>query len=284
VSDSAHGPFPSDETLAAFVDGRLDGDTRQRVIEHVADCVDCRDVVVFDRRFAESEARGEVRPFRRRQAILLAVAAAIVAVIAVAVIRIVIRDRENAGITALAAAAPPFRAFEGRVAAMPYRPPETTYRGDNANADDSGSWRAMSVGETIRKDAAANPTVANLHALGVAYLTLAKPKDAVTALEAAIRKEQDGKSVADAIASTRDDVLLNDLSAAYVANDDATNALRCAERAWALRHTAPAAWNRAIAATNLRMTDRAKSAWNDYLSLDGGSPWAAEARTRLQKL
>jgi anti-sigma factor RsiW len=35
-----HSAFPSDETLAAFIDGRLDEETRKRVVAHVADCED----------------------------------------------------------------------------------------------------------------------------------------------------------------------------------------------------------------------------------------------------
>jgi anti-sigma factor RsiW len=39
---------PSDETLAAFIDGRLKGaDSRAVVVDHIADCAECRDVVVM---------------------------------------------------------------------------------------------------------------------------------------------------------------------------------------------------------------------------------------------
>src|SRR5260221_13409487 len=37
--------FPSDETLAAFLDGNLDPDTRRRVIEHMTICEECYSVV-----------------------------------------------------------------------------------------------------------------------------------------------------------------------------------------------------------------------------------------------
>src|SRR5260221_5655479 len=40
-----HTGFPSDETLAAFLDGNLDPDTRRRVIEHMTTCEECYSVV-----------------------------------------------------------------------------------------------------------------------------------------------------------------------------------------------------------------------------------------------
>jgi hypothetical protein len=37
---------PDAETLAAFIDGRLWGAARAVVVEHIADCAECRDVVL----------------------------------------------------------------------------------------------------------------------------------------------------------------------------------------------------------------------------------------------
>ncbi len=44
-----HSPFPTDETLAAYIDGRLDEETRKRVVEHMAECPECLDVVMGGR-------------------------------------------------------------------------------------------------------------------------------------------------------------------------------------------------------------------------------------------
>src|SRR3954469_21413671 len=41
-----HSPFPSDETLAAYIDGRLDEETRRRVVEHMAECPVCLDLAI----------------------------------------------------------------------------------------------------------------------------------------------------------------------------------------------------------------------------------------------
>src|ERR1043166_4235240 len=41
-----HTGFPSDETLAAFIDGRLDPETRGKVIAHMTTCSECYSVFV----------------------------------------------------------------------------------------------------------------------------------------------------------------------------------------------------------------------------------------------
>jgi len=41
-----HSGFPSDETLAAFIDGTLDPDERQRVLDHLVTCDECRNNVL----------------------------------------------------------------------------------------------------------------------------------------------------------------------------------------------------------------------------------------------
>ncbi len=37
---------PSEETLAEFIDGRLDPEARRSVVEHLAVCGECRDIVM----------------------------------------------------------------------------------------------------------------------------------------------------------------------------------------------------------------------------------------------
>jgi anti-sigma factor ChrR (cupin superfamily) len=58
-----HSPFPSNENLTAFIDGKLDKATRLRVMEHMASCAECLDVLLVanelkpPNRTAESWAR-----------------------------------------------------------------------------------------------------------------------------------------------------------------------------------------------------------------------------------
>lgn len=46
---------PSEETLASFIDRRLDREARRRLIEHMSVCVDCREVVVTAAAFKAGE-------------------------------------------------------------------------------------------------------------------------------------------------------------------------------------------------------------------------------------
>src|SRR5260370_42382657 len=51
-----HTGFPSDETLAAFIDGRLDPETRGQVIAHMATCPECYSVFMSATEMAEVTA------------------------------------------------------------------------------------------------------------------------------------------------------------------------------------------------------------------------------------
>ncbi len=89
---------PDVETLAAFAEGALDGVARQRVVEHVADCPDCYELVAGTARFLDEEARGPaadpapsptvLRPAPGRWRSRLAVAATLAAAAAAALLLI----------------------------------------------------------------------------------------------------------------------------------------------------------------------------------------------------
>ena len=71
-----HAEFPSDETLAAFIDGRLDPEMRRRVVEHMATCPECYDVVLGANEMRSAQSAGSVVPFRRSRTAVIALAAA----------------------------------------------------------------------------------------------------------------------------------------------------------------------------------------------------------------
>jgi putative zinc finger protein len=80
-------PHPENATLAAFLDGKLAGAERQRVVEHLADCTECYEVFVGTARFLEEEGKGGVlpwpgtrRPWWRRRRGLTAAAAGVAAI------------------------------------------------------------------------------------------------------------------------------------------------------------------------------------------------------------
>jgi CHAT domain-containing protein len=285
-----HAAFPSDETLAAFIDGKLDEATRRRVIEHMATCAECYDVVL-----GANELRGatNVVPFQRRRygvISLVAAAAAVVVALFVGPIRERLMPRQKSGLAALAEVAPKERNVEGRLSGFPYRPLKPVKRGVGGGEEGTtaNDLKLQSVASQIGEAAEANPTPENLHQYGVALLLLGKP-DAISRLEEAVHKETGEAALLDAIHGSKNASLLSDLSAAYVSRGQRTAtsqdfllANEAADRAWKLEPTAEHAWNRAMAIEHLGGGGHAIKAWNDYLQLDPSSTWSAEARKHIR--
>lgn len=129
----------------------------------------------------------------------------------------------------------------------------------------------------LQKAAEQEPSVVNLHALGIAYLLAGDVRAGIEALE---RAESAGSPSA---------ALLSDLSAAYLLRadlsarpEDLPRALDAAERALVLAPASPESlFNRALALQKLALAD-ASSAWRVYLEVDGRSPWAEEAKRHLE--
>jgi hypothetical protein len=261
---------PPDETLAAFADGRLDATARQEVIEHVADCAECRDTILLASELAGAEAN-VVRPasFGRRAAPLLAVAAAILLLLAVPPIRERIFGRSGMSALVHIGESMHQRPGEARLsAAFPYREAKDPTRGTGEDEDYALELAVSEAAERAEK----RPTQDNLHALGVAHLLQGSGPEAVAALERA------------QAAGTPDAALLSDLAAAYLAVAEDQRALEVADRAWAAGKIPAAAWNRALALEKLRRTRDALAAWESYVALDPDSQWTGEARTHIEKL
>jgi len=286
-----HTGFPSDETLAAFIDGRLDAETRAKVIAHMTTCSECYSVFLSA---TEMPSRAAARDAWRPRRAWIAVATTTVAAgIACAIVITPVRDRilhhEN-GMEALAKAAPPQRTIAGRISGFPYQSPAPLMRGSKFDAlQNPANASLLTAAAGVQRSVAARRTAANLHASGVANLLLGKDDAAIDTLHEALLAESGQRTVAAAIAESDDVPLLNDLSAALSnraiatrrAIPDAVEAVRCADRAWRIGHTPEAAWNRAVATEALNGRARAMSAWHDYLAIDETSPWAVEARKQL---
>src|SRR5436305_13143880 len=119
-----HAGFPSDETLAAFIDGRVDAQTRGRVIGHLAGCAECYSVFVGATEMpaaADAEV-SNVRPFKRARWAIAVSAIAAAAAIGFFVTPAGQRLYRPDGLAALAAVAPSQRTFDGRLSGFPYRP------------------------------------------------------------------------------------------------------------------------------------------------------------------
>jgi tetratricopeptide (TPR) repeat protein len=251
---------PSDETLAAFIDDRLDETARAQVIDHLSTCTACRDVV---NAFHELDVETPGTRSWAIPAVTLAAAAAIAAALFLGPIGE--RFRVSRHMRALTAAAA--RLEERPIAARPsidvaYKP-RSAMRG--ADGEASADAQLLESAAAITEIADENPTGVNLQKAGVALLLANRfDRDAVRYLEKAQSEQKES-----------DADLLNDLAAAYYETGNMAKAQSSIERAWASKRSAPIAWTRAVVLNT-------PQAWRDYLKIDPDSEWAAEARTRLE--
>lgn len=277
-----HSPFPSDETLAAYSEGRLDEETRKHVTEHMAECPECFDVVMgnMDMAVATEPPAANVVRWPRNVVATLAAAAAVAVVVFLTPVRDRVWPRDD--IAALAAVAPSLRIGDGRIAKFPYRPKAQTSRGVGDDSEHEITQFDV-VAAQVGVRAAERPTPQTLHAAGVAKLAQRK-SDAWKTLESAVCAQTRVTDIGRAVAMSSDASLLSDLAAAYIAAGKYKEAAVAAERAWMLSRSPEAGWNRAVAAELQGQRDAALRDWQDYLSVDKTSAWANEARDRVNKI
>lgn len=289
-----HTGFPSDETLAAFIDGRLDPETRGQVIAHMATCPECYSVFMSATEMAEVTAapNGSHRSSQKAwlAVAITAVAAAFAIVFLVTPVRDFLLPHRDSGLEALANAAPEQRTIAGRISGFRYQPMVHRSRGERVDPmSDPANAGLLTAAASVQRSLNERRSPANLHAAGVANLLLGHTDAAVDTLHEALLAETGRHRVAEAIDDSNDARLLNDLSAAlsnrtavHPKTDD--EALRSADKAWRIGRTPEAAWNRAIATETINGagSDATRAAWRDYLAIDPASPWAAEARKRLE--
>jgi putative zinc finger protein len=288
---------PTEETLAAFIDGRLADDARKEVIEHMANCGACRDIVLAVDEFQaiESSGGGSVSQFSPRTWFSAAAALAAAAVLFV-VFGPMLKERffPPSAIEQLVEVSEDLKSrplagrlsgeFAHRKAYSPARSKELP--------KDIPEMMVDFVAESLAEKAAAKPTPANLHALGVAQLYQHHYDEGLASLTAAILTETGEKEIRSAIGKSRDAKLLTDLSAAlqYKVGDETINAanaqlaLEAANAAWKLDKSEETAWNRAGAIERTASSPSAIAAWNEYLKLDSTSEWATEAREKIETL
>lgn len=288
-----HTGFPSDETLAAFIDGRLDPETRGKVIAHMTTCSECYSVFVNATEMTAAAIAPESSRRSSRAGWLAVAVAAAAAAIAVIFLVTPVRDRifprGDAGMAALAKAAPPERIIAGRISGFPYQPMAPVVRSRAADPmKNPANATLLTASAGVERSVIKRRSAANLHASGVAHLLLGDNTAAVDLLHESLLAETEQRTVAAAIEESDDVPLLNDLSAALstraVQKRDipaAAEAVVCADRAFRLSRTPETAWNRAVAIEALNGSKRARTAWNDYLAVDRTSAWAEEARRKL---
>jgi Putative zinc-finger len=278
---AAPGPCPDSETLAAFVDGRLDAAGRADVAAHVAQCHDCLFVVGESGRFLDSgSSEGVASGPRRWTPGVLAVASTLAAAAALVLAVWLLRPPGYASqVQSIYAALGERRPASARLSDLPFAPPPSVTRGTVAGGPSPAGRNAapldlLVAAARVEERAAGDATAEGRWALGVARLVAGDLDEAVTALEAAAAlRPQDAR-------------LAVDLSAALLTRaertGDAASAARGlaeAERALALAPSSrEARFNRALALEYLVRPDEAALAWRDYVAEDPNSPWATEVR------
>lgn len=266
----------SSEVLGAFAEGRLGVEERAAVVAHLDACPRCRDEVAALGAFIDESAVPA-----KRLPVWWAAAAAAVLIAAVSVLWRVIPRAESSPVAPLiaASAALDHRLVEPRLHGFGW----TVYRGPVRAAEEDRSPERLKVlgaaGDVLKRaetDASAEAT----HAAGVASLLIADPAAAIERLQAAVEKHpEDATAWSDLAAAHYELAVRLGRASQY------PEALAAADRALKLDPRLPdALFNRALILERLGLIDDARTAWKRYLEVDGGSPWALEARRRLEAL
>ena len=267
-----HHPEP--EALAAFAEGRIAGEERSAVKQHLAECETCSGVVagavVFRRQFHRRASR-RARGWKRL------LAGVIIALVAGA-IWVIWRAREQrAPLQILAAAAPTAaRQIEPRLTGMPWAAFRQPTRGAE---NDPSSMRLVGAAGVVLERVAGDPSPEARQAEALARLVTSNTEEARQTFERIAPAQRTASMWSDLAAAELVHATRHD------APERLKNALASCDAALRLdaRH-APALFNRALTLEHFSLRDLTREGWNQYLLVDETSPWADEARGRLRRL
>jgi hypothetical protein len=264
---------PDAEDLGRFIEGTLDDAGRASIVDHIADCDECRVMVVDATELNEPAHTAD----RRRW---LATAAAIAIVLGGVFTWYRMRDPATPVIEATAHLR--WRPVDARLSGFIYRE-RPHFRGgsDQEETDPAESQLYIEVAKVMDLQGDDPRT---LHAKGIALLVTAelntKPsqivaqrKEAVDLLESAARRERNNVSYQ------------SDLAGALIATGDLVRAIEVTDRALQIdARSAEALFNRAKAFESLNQPEKAISAYKAYLAVDSSTKWAKEAKGHLEWL
>jgi hypothetical protein len=274
---------PDAETLAAFIDRRLAEPGRRAVVEHLAHCDDCLAVAGEAARFSGVEdsltGRDDWRGLRRFPGPALLAAAAMLIVVVGTAIFLMRRDAQPQSYERLITAANDMthRPYEGRLSGeFAWLPPQPVMRSGEPATPSGRRWLTL---QTAAAAVLADPKARPEHR-AAAELVAGEAASAADSLR--MRAESDPGNAA----------LWSDLAAAELTlasrngdRDTLLRALAASDRAIEIDDRHAAAWfNRGLAAERLSRIPDAHEAFTRYLELDPASPWADEARKRLERL
>jgi tetratricopeptide (TPR) repeat protein len=176
----------------------------------------------------------------------------------------------DTGMNSIMQAVGPTRSIQGRLAGFHHTPFEAPLRSTAGTRADDWDLQA-----TVMELESARAT-STIHALGVGYLLLGRHEDAIRELQAAIERHGNDASLLIDYA-----VALSERGLAQGLESDLTRARSALEQALRIRpNSLEALFNRALVLGALGEAASAE-AWRAYLAVDSVSPWAVEARARL---
>jgi tetratricopeptide (TPR) repeat protein len=258
---------PEAEDLGRFVEGTLDEPQRTAIVQHIADCDDCRILVVDAAEFAEPAK------VNSHSSWWMGIAAVVILLAAIGTLAYhQLRDLE--GDVKKDYARVPNRPLEARLSGYQYVP-----RVVNRGAEEEKDIQLQ-----IMQGAAADlmelrgTDAKTLHAKGIGFLLGDDDKkQSIAPLQAAAERDPTN-------ASYQSDLAAALIAAARGNRPMLESALAACDRALRIDSRSPdALFNRAVA---LQALDRpeALAAYERYLTVDSTSPWAAEARKHIDLL
>jgi tetratricopeptide (TPR) repeat protein len=285
---------PDLETIAAYLDRRLDERAREEIAEHIASCETCYFIFTEAAQTHVTAPAGEAGSKQKsagwsmdREAVRRMLWPSAAALAAAAVVTLMVRTGSmpwqrsaSARLQALVTTVGTERTIEPRLTGgFAYGPLRGALRGAESTAASISPDVRIAAAQIV-KSVGSDRSAEALRLQGLAYLLTGYADRAVAAFEQA------------EIVKPGDAQISNDLSAAYLVRgardgqaQDLKKALESADRALAANHALPEArFNRACALERLSMIPAAREAWSAYLAIDDRSEWAAEARTRLAAL
>jgi tetratricopeptide (TPR) repeat protein len=251
---------PTDADLDGFVEGTLPEAERDVVVHHIADCDDCRVLVVDAAEFIEP-AKVE-----RHSSWWMQIAAALILVAAIGALTFN-HFRDPLAKVEEAYARVPSRPLEARLSGFPY-----VRHVVNRGVEDEDPQLSVMKGLAADAMELKGDDAKTIHARGIGFLLGDDPKKSIALLQSAVDRDPNNAKYQ------------SDLAAALIAARNPQSALAATDRALRIDPNFPdALFNRAVALQALARPE-AVAAYDRYLAVDPNSPWAAEAKSQRDLL
>jgi tetratricopeptide (TPR) repeat protein len=258
---------PEAEDLGRFVEGTLADPERAAIVQHIADCDDCRILVVDAAEFTEP-AKTESHNWWMK------IAASLILVAAIGGLTYHQLHDPLAGVKE-AYAKVPDRPLEARISGFPYRPHHTMRGSADEDSDPAVMVMQDKAGHAAEVRGNDGRT---LHTRGIGLLLCDKDaKKSIEPLQAAAAREPDN-------AKYQSDLAAALIAAARGDHVKLESALAAADHALRIDPRSPdALFNRAVALQALQRPE-ALAAYERYLTIDSTSPWAEEVKRDIEAL